>query len=310
MLHLPLLNALKTFVVAGSHLNFTRAAEDLLVSPSAVSHQIRVLEEYLEVKLFIRQNRALLLTVEGQRLHQALKQPFDQIARAILETARNRDTGSLRIALRPFFSGVWLAHRLSSFWGKWPQVRIDLIHTIKMLDFDTENIDLGVLWGKGDWPGLQSHILVPGNLTPICSAEFIKEHGRPATPADLAKYPLIHDEDHSAWDAWVQKANAGVGAFDLSVNLTIDDTNVRLQSILNHQGIMLGCPTMLEKFLDDGKLVQLFDICLDNYSYYLVYPKGLQLTKNMQIFVDWLLEEVGAAHTVSWAHTSVSTVSF
>ena len=299
MLHLPLLNALKTFVVAGSHLNFTRAAEDLLVSPSAVSHQIRVLEEYLEIKLFIRQNRALSLTPEGLRLHQALKQPFDQIARAILETARNRDTGSLRIALRPFFSGVWLAHRLNSFWGKWPQIRVDLIHTIKMLDFNTENIDLGILWGKGDWPGLQSHLLVPGNLTPICSAEFIKEHGRPVTPADLAKYTLIHDEDHSAWDAWVDKANAGVGAVDFSANLTIDDTNVRLQSILNNQGIMLGCPTMLKKFLDDGTLVQLFDICLDTYSYYLVYQKELQLTKNMQIFVDWLLAEAGAVHTVS-----------
>ena len=299
MLHLPILNALKTFVVAGSHLNFTRAAEDLLVSPSAVSHQIRVLEEYLEIKLFIRQNRALSLTPEGLRLHQALKQPFDQIARAILETARNRDTGSLRIALRPFFSGVWLAHRLNSFWGKWPQIRVDLIHTIKMLDFNTENIDLGILWGKGDWPGLQSHLLVPGNLTPICSAEFIKEHGRPVTPADLAKYTLIHDEDHSAWDAWVDKANAGVGAVDFSANLTIDDTNVRLQSILNNQGIMLGCPTMLKKFLDDGTLVQLFDICLDTYSYYLVYQKELQLTKNMQIFVDWLLAEAGAVHTVS-----------
>lgn len=298
MLHLPLLNALKTFVVAGSHLNFTRAADDLLVSPSAVSHQIRVLEEYLEIKLFIRQNRALSLTPEGLRLHQALKQPFDQIARAIQDTARNRDTGSLRIALRPFFSGVWLAHRLNGFWGKWPQIRIDLIHTIKMLDFNTENIDLGILWGKGDWPGLQSHLLVPGNLAPICSAEFIKEHGRPATPADLAKYTLIHDEDHSAWDAWVEKANAGAGALDFSANLTIDDTNVRLQSILNNQGIMLGCPTMLKKFLDDGKLVQLFDICLDTYSYYLVYPKELQLTKSMQIFVDWLLAEAGAEQAV------------
>lgn len=171
--------------------------------------------------------------------------------------------GSLRIALRPFFSGVWLAYRLNSFWGKWPQIRIDLIHAIKVLDFNTENIDLGILWGKGDWPGLQSYLLVPGNLTPICSAEFIKEHGRPVTPADLAKYTLIHDEDHSAWDAWVEKANAGAGALDFSANLTIDDTNVRLQSILNNQGIMLGCPTMLKKFLDDGTLVQLFDICLD-----------------------------------------------
>ncbi|MDS1309145.1 LysR substrate-binding domain-containing protein [Marinobacter xiaoshiensis] len=294
MLHLPLLNGLKTFVVAGSHLNFTRAADELLVSPSAISHQIRALEDYLGVKLFLRQNRALSLTPEGARLHQALEQPFDQIARAILDTQRNRDTESLRIALRPFFSGAWLAQRLNRFWGKWPQIRIDLIHTIKMMDFNTENIDLEILWGKGDWPDLEAKMLVPGNLTPICSAGLIEEQGRPVSPADLTRYTLIHDEDHSAWGAWVDKANAG--PVDFSTNLTIDDTNVRLQSILNNQGIMLGCPALLREYLSDGRLVQLFDISLDTYSYYLVYPKNFQLTKNMQIFVDWLLAETDADH--------------
>lgn len=287
MLHLPLLNALKTFVVAGNHLNFTRAADDLLVSPSAVSHQIRVLEEYLGIKLFIRRNRQLFLTTEGSTLHQALEQPFDHISRAIKDALRSREPESLRIALRPFFSGAWLAQRLNEFWGQSPQVKIDLIHTIKVMDFATDNIDLGILWGKGDWPDLESHLLVPGNFTPICSAAFIAEHGRPGSPSDLAGYTLIHDEDHSAWDAWMDKAKAG--PIDFSSNLTIDDTNVRLQSILNNQGIMLGCPALLKDHLATGNLVQLFDIALDTYSYYLVYPKNFQLTKHMQIFVDWLL---------------------
>jgi len=289
MLHLPLLNALKTFVVAGNYLNFTRAADDLLVSPSAVSHQIRVLEDYLGTKLFIRQNRRLLLTPEGAKLHQALEQPFDQIARAIHEMLRARESESLRVALRPFFSGAWLAQRLNDFWGKWPQIKIDLIHTIKVMDFSTENIDLGIVWGEGDWRELESHLLLPGNLTPICSARFIAEYGRPSSPSDLARFKLIHDEDHSAWDAWMKKANSS--PVDLSANLTIDDTNVRLQSILNDQGIMLGCPTLLKEQLARGTLVQLFEIYLDTYSYYLVYPKDFQLTKNMQIFVDWLLAE-------------------
>jgi LysR family glycine cleavage system transcriptional activator len=103
MFHLPLLNALKTFVVAGHYLNFTRAADDLLVSPSAVSHQIRILEDYLCIKLFVRQNRTLTLTDEGAHLHAALEGPFDHIARAIQNALQNRGTESLRIALRPFF---------------------------------------------------------------------------------------------------------------------------------------------------------------------------------------------------------------
>lgn len=289
MLHLPLLNALKTFVVAGHHLNFTKASEDLLVSPSAVSHQIRVLEDYLGTKLFIRQNRTLSLTSDGAHLHAALEGPFDQIARAIQDALHNRGRESLHIALRPFLSSAWLAQRLNSFWGKHPQIQIDLMHTIKVPDFMTDNIDLAIIWGKGNWPDMEAKFLLPGDLTPICSACLIAEKGRPDTPADLDRFTLIHDEDRTAWDDWLEKS--GAGNVNCQANLIIDDTNVRVQSILNGQGVMLGCPTLLKRELEEGKLVQLFDICLDTYSYYLVYPKKLQLTKNMEIFIDWILQQ-------------------
>lgn len=291
MFHLPLLNALKTFVVAGHYLNFTKAADELLVSPSAVSHQIRVLEDYLGVKLFVRQKRALFLTPEGAQLHEALEAPFDQISRAVQNTVQNRTRESLHISLRPFFSSAWLAPRLNSFWGQNPKIEIDLTHTIKAPNFMSDQIDLGIIWGKGDWPDLESKFLLPGNLTPICSASLIEKQGRPQTPEDLNRFTLIHDEDKSAWDAWMKKS--GAGDLNCQGNLTIDDTNVRVQSTLNGQGIMLGCPTLLHRELEDGELVQLFDVCLDTYAYYLVYPKKLQLTKNMEIFIDWILQLSG-----------------
>lgn len=287
MMHLPLLNALKTFVVAGRYLNFTKAAEDLLVSPSAVSHQIRVLEEYLEVKLFIRQSRALSLTQEGEELHAALVGPFDAIARAIQNVLQYKRRESINIALRPFFSGGWLAPRLNLFWGQHPDIEIDLIHMIKAPDFNSDNIDLAILWGKGDWPGMEVKLLLPGALTPICSAELLEREGRPTSPAELSRFTLIHDEDRSAWDAWLSKA--GAGNVSSKGKLIIDDTNVRVQSIQNSQGIMLGCPILLKPQLDSGRLVQLFDICLDTYNYYLVYPKNQVLSDSMTTFIDWLL---------------------
>lgn len=287
MLHLPLLNALKTFVVAGRYLNFTKAAEELLVSPSAVSHQIRVLEEYLEVKLFIRQSRALSLTVEGELLHMALIGPFDAIARAIQNVLQYKRRESINIALRPFFSGGWLAPRLNLFWGQYPNIEIDLIHMIKAPEFGCDDIDLAILWGKGEWPGMEVKFLLPGNLTPICSAELLEREGRPTSPAELSRFILIHDEDRSVWDAWFNKA--GVGNVSSKGKLVIDDTNVRVQSIQNSQGIMLGCPLLLKPHLESGRLVQLFDICLDSYNYYLVYPKNQILSDSLTTFIDWLL---------------------
>lgn len=292
MFHLPLLNALKTFVVAGHHLNFTKAADDLLVSPSAVSHQIRVLEDYLGIKLFVRQNRALALTDEGAHLHGALEGPFDQIARAIQNALQNRGRESLRIALRPFFSSAWLAPRLNSFWGTHPQIQIDLIHSIKIPDFMIDNIDLSIAWGKGNWPDMESKFLLPGDLTPMCSASLLQEKGRPETPADLERFTLIHDEDRTAWGDWLRIS--GAPHADCPGSLIIDDTNVRVQSVLNGQGVMLGCPTLLKRELEKGELVQMFDICLDTYGYYLVYPKKLHLTKQMEIFVSWILQQAGA----------------
>lgn len=289
MLHLPLLNALKTFVVAGRYLNFTRAADELLVSPSAVSHQIRVLEEYLELKLFVRQNRTLSLTPEGLHLHAALTGPFDAISRAIQEAQQVRRRESINIALRPFFSGAWLAPRLNRFWGKYPDIEIDLMHMLKVPDFTTDSIDLAILWGKGDWPDMEVKLLLPGRLTPICSAELLEREGRPETPAELARFIRIHDEDRSCWDAWLELA--GAAGISSKANLIIDDTNVRVQSIRNHQGIMLGCPALLREELNSGRLVQLFDTSLDTYGYYLVYPKHRSLNDKLNTFIDWILTE-------------------
>lgn len=289
MFHLPLLNSLKTFVVAGHYLNFTKASEDLLVSPSAVSHQIRVLEDYLGFKLFTRKNRNLTFTVEGAQLHASLEEPFNQIARTLHNVLQNRGIEILNISLRPFFSNVWLTKRLNSFWEENPQIQINLTHSIKIPNFSTDNIDIAIVWGKGNWTGMKVKLLVPSKLTPICSPILINQQGYPKNPSELKRYALIHDEDHSAWRTWLDQS----GAKNVSCknNLIIDDTNVRVQSVINGQGIMLGSPTLLKNYLDNGNLVQLFDSYLDDYAYYLIYSESLLLTDSMKIFIDWVTSE-------------------
>ncbi len=288
-MYLPLLNALKTFVVAAYRLNFTKASEDLLVSPSAISHQIRILEDYLGFKLFFRKNRSLALTQEGQILYQSLEEPFNQINKALQNFLSRKEKTHLNISLRPFLSGTWLAGKLSDFWAKYPSIGINLIHNIEIPDFLQSNINLAIIWGKGDWSNLTYIRLIPGDLTPICSAHYLEKHGRPSSPEQLREHLLIHDEDHTAWSAWFLKTT-GDKSFSKK-GLNIDDTNVRLQAIKNDQGVMLGCPYLLKPQLESGSLVRLFDACLDDYSYYLAYPKNVVLSEKEQLFFDWLVEE-------------------
>ena len=182
-----------------------------------------------------------------------------------------------------------MAGKLSDFWAKYPSIGINLIHNIEIPDFLQSNINLAIIWGKGDWSNLTYIRLIPGDLTPICSAHYLEKHGRPSSPEQLREHLLIHDEDHTAWSAWFLKTT-GDKSFSKK-GLNIDDTNVRLQAIKNDQGVMLGCPYLLKPQLESGSLVRLFDACLDDYSYYLAYPKNVVLSEKEQLFFDWLVEE-------------------
>lgn len=159
-----------------------------------------------------------------------------------------------------------------------------------MPDFTNDKVDIAILWGKGQWEGVQAELLIPGELTPICSPGLIEELGYPQSVDDLQRFTLIHDTDHQAWSEWLQLARAS--QVDAEKGLIFDDTNVRVQSILNDQGVMLGCPTLLEKELQNGSLVRLFDLTLPDYSYYVVYPNFKEQDRKTQLFIDWLIQEV------------------
>lgn len=286
-MQVPLLNALKTFTVSAQRLNFTKASEDLLVSPSAISHQIKVLEEYLGCKLFLRKNRSLELTEEGDFLFQRLQRPFYEINQALNELRMPYGKSRINLSLRPFVSSMWFTSKLSDLWRKHPGIEVNLIHSLKAPDFFRDNINFAIVWGKeNDWPQLNTFRIIPGNLTPICSPQYLDEHGPITAPIQLNQHVLIHEENHLGWQKWLHKA----AQQDLQAikSFHIDDTNVRLNAVLNGQGIMLGCPVLLQEMVQKGELVQLFDIYLDEYAYFLAYPKEINLSKQEQEFIQWV----------------------
>ena len=286
-MQVPLLNALRTFTVSAQRLNFTKAAEDLLVSPSAVSHQVKVLEEYLGCKLFLRKNRSLELTDKGQFLFERLQRPFYEINQALSELRMPHGKSRINLSLRPFVSSMWFTRQLQDFWFKHPDIEINLLHRLQAPDFFRDNINFAIVWGKqGDWPHLNTLRIIPGNLTPVCAPSYLKTHGQIQSAADLNQHVLIHEENHVCWQQWLHKA----ASLELTAKKSfhIDDTNVRMNAVLNGQGVMLGCPALLQPLIEKQEIVQLFDVYLDEYAYFLAYPMQANLGSQEQEFIDWV----------------------
>lgn len=287
--YIPHLNALRTFVVAAGHLNFTKAGAELNVSASAVSHQMRQLEDYFGMRLFQREAGKLKLTDEGRFLFDRLDLPFQDISRAAEQMRAMHSRKSVNLMCRPFFSSFWLAPRLSGLWARHPNLELNLIHKAQIAHSELALVDLAVIWSREEVSGLHGHRLIDGILTPVMSRSLAEKQGIPNSPADLERYVLLHEDNHTNWSSWLE--TAGVPNLKPAGSLRVDDTNVRLQHVLAGQGIMLSDPYLLAGMIADGTLIRPFDQFLSGYSYSLVWPSNRQPDKRTQTVINWLLEE-------------------
>lgn len=282
----PPLNTLKTFEAAARHLSFTQASLELNVTPSAISHQIKLLEENLGVRLFRRENNRLLLTEAGSYLLPECTRSFAHLYEV---TQRVRELGNhrpLTIALRPYFAQKWLMPRISTFWQQHPEVQLSFHHTIQFSATSLDSCDIAIAWGNGNFPGLESHLLVNGDLTPVCSPTVAAQLGNPANPSQLAEQVLLDEERPDNWDNWL--ALAGEARMKPGKRVAIDDTNVRLHAALDGQGLTLTCLSLLDRELHEGTLVAPFPQALPHYSYYLLYRQDVLYTPGAQSLIDWL----------------------
>ncbi len=288
---LPSLNALRAFEAGARHLSFTRAAQELHVTQTAISHQVRQLEEELGFQLFLRSTRRLELTPEGQRLAPVLTLALDRIGEAVAALRARKRDNHLRVSMAPAFGAKWLVGRLSRFWLAHPEVELELHHSPVLADFATDDVDLAVRYGRGPWTGLTSELLFRLEKVPVCSPRLLEGDHPLHRPEDLAHHVLLHESDHGFWLQWA--ASVGLEEVDVRRGPLIDDVSVLTQLAINGEGVALGSPWLLAEDLEAGRLVMPFAQQLEHpEGYHLVYPPGALEQPAARLFRDWLLAEV------------------
>lgn len=295
---LPPLNALRMFEVAGRHLSFTRAAEELHVTQAAVSQQIKHLEEQLGVRLFRRQHRRLLLTEEGQIYLPAVREALRQIGQATDQLLARHKSGVLTVSVLPSFASKWLVPRLHKFRDRYPDVDVRVSAFEWLVDFSRDEVDLAIRYGRGKWSGLRADPLLSEEVFPVCSPRLLDGPHPLKHPSDLKHHTLLHD-DYSPedWSIWLSAA--GVHDVDPSRGLSFSHTSIMLEAAESGQGVALGRTPLVADDLARGRLIKPFGFALPaEYAYYIVGPMETADWPKIAAFREWLLEEAEATTAV------------
>ena len=299
---LPSLNALRAFEAAARHLSFTRAASELNVTQTAISHQIKGLEEQLGVQLFRRLPRGLLLTEEAQRYAPALRAAFEQIVAATEQLCAGGTGGALMLSTVPSFAAKWLVPRLGRFRAAHPEIDLRISASLRLVDFAREDFDVAVRMGRGNYPGLRVDALFGEVMFPVCSPGLLTGPKPLGRPEDLRHHVLLHDVDvfasafssvPQAWRLWLERA--GVHDIDVERGPVFEDSAMLLDAAIEGQGVALGRSALVAADLAAGRLVKPFDISLPfELTHYLVCPEATADRPRIAAFRAWLLAEAKA----------------
>ncbi len=290
---LPPLNALRAFESAGRHLSFTRAAAELNVTQAAVSHQIKALEERLGVTLFKRQNRRLLLTDAGQAYLPSVRDTFEGLARATERLLARDRGGALTASVLPSFAAKWLVPRLGRFRAAHPDIDVRLSTDLSLSDFARNDVDVGIRYGQGGYPGLESVRLMTEELFPVCSPALLRGDKPLRKPSDLQFHTLLHDDFQVDWRLWLTAA--GVKGIDPARGPTFTDSSMVIQAAVEGQGVALARSVLSASDLAAGRLVKPFEVSMPaSWAYYLVYPPATRDSPKIAAFRTWLLAEAQA----------------
>lgn len=290
MHRLPPLNAVRAFEAAARHLSFTRAAEELHVTQSAISHQVKALEEHLGLKLFKRMNRALLLTDEGQEYLPTVRKVFDQLFEATRRLMEKEARGKLTVSVLPSFAARWLVPRLGRFVKSYPEIDVRLMPTGQLVDFVRDDVDVGIRYGRGRYPGLRVDRLMSEDVFPVCSPALLQGNKAIKKPGDLKHHVLMHDDGHGDWRTWL--LSAGVKDVDPARGPMFTDSSMLLQAAVAGQGVALARSALAADDLANGNLVRPFELSLPvEFAYYIVCPEETANLAKVSAFREWLLEE-------------------
>ena len=300
---LPPLNALRAFEAAGRHLSITKAADELCVTPAAVSHQVKTLEDYLEVRLFRRSRNSLFLTDAGQAFLPGLRAGFSELERAMNALREHDCRGPLVLSVAPIFATRWLIPRLDGFRAAHPDIDVRISATLELAEFERDGIDAAVRVGRGRYPGLASHRLFGESVVPMCSPALLKGEHPLASPKDLRHHVLLHFDwpaqeqvtpDWGTWSRWME-----VKGIDATRGPRFTQPDYAMQAAIEGAGVVLGWRSLAQADLDSGRLTIPFDLPLQlDVAFYLVYPEASAERAKLARFREWLLGETAASRGV------------
>ena len=292
---LPPLNALRAFEAAARHLSFTRAAAELNVTPAAVGHQVKALEDLLGVRLFRRLTRALRLTEAGQAALPALVDGFDRLAEAADAMRAHGDSGVLTISVCPSFGAMWLVPRLERFRILHPEIEIRIDGTDRLVDLTRDEADVALRYGPGGYEGVRVDWLFNRVNTPVCSPALLEGAHPLRAPQDLRHHSLLHvewKEAEASWRMWLLAA--GLADIDPTRGPRFTMEAMAVQAALDGHGVALVSNVLVADELAAGRLVSPFDPGLSkpmSFSHYLPTPKDGASRPKIAAFRDWMLEE-------------------
>ncbi len=289
---LPSLNALRCFEVVASQLSIKKAANSLRVSESAVSRQVRILEEQLGVALFVRNHAGLEITEAGQRLATSVKEAFDHIANAIDPFQNDRDAVTIKVL--PTFALRWLYPRLRKFQAQYPLLRVVVQTRLNDMTSNDGDADLGIRYGLGNWPADAATELYPEWILPVCAPDYAPS----GKIEDFDKVTLLHPLPNRAdWGIWAEKS--GFAAFDARAGLDFDALDMALSAAEAGFGVAMTDVVLAHAAIEAGRLITPVRVAVPSgVSYHLVRPQELHRRQHVRLLDEWICDEISDARNV------------
>ncbi len=293
---LPSLNALRAFEAVARHLSISRAAEELNVTPAAVSQQVKALEADLGAPLLRRVRRKLYLTDAGRAGVADLRAGFDRLIRAARRMRGDGERQLLTLRVEPTLAAFWLVSRLEGFRRARPGIDLRLDASLELPDFDRDGIEMAIHYGDGAYPGLEAIRLFVEEVFPVCSPRLLDGPHPLRRPADLREHTLLHLDWHPRYGEWPDWAMwlraAGAGDVDAERGPRFSEQTMSLQAAEEGQGVALGSTALVADDIASGRLVQPFALHLTtNLAAYLVYPKDMADEPRVAAFRHWITGE-------------------
>lgn len=299
MKRLPSLDSLRAFEVAARHLSFTKAAEELHVTQSALSHRISALAEELGLRLFNRLTRKMTLTAEGEALADGIRRGIDEIRQALAAIGPATSRGPITVSVLPSFAARWLVPRLPRFRASHPEVDVRITADASVVNLRASGVDVAIRFGRGRYPGHEALHLMADVVLPVCSPQLLEKHGPLSAPEHVLRLPMLYDvaaeSDGSGadWASWLRY----VGRPDAVCEdgLRFNQALLALEAAASGLGVALARRSLVEGDLASGRLVApLPQAAPTIFSYYLVYLPEAAKRPSLVAFRDWICTEARA----------------